>query len=125
VGAEARYLSDEGRILGLDIGLEILEQTQRQCRQLCHGTFKKWQGEESLPYQEAFDRLSISFALDGFAQEIYFFDISIRVDLTGRRENDYYGSKWQGGHGQNDRRRQSGTIYNSGSAGFSGSGFNG
>lgn len=72
VGTEARYLSDEGRILGLDIGPEMLEQTQRQCRQLCHGTFKKWRGEEPLPYQEAFDRLSISFALDSFAQEVCF-----------------------------------------------------
>jgi len=36
VGAEARYLSDERRILGLDIGPEMLEQTQRQCRQLYH-----------------------------------------------------------------------------------------
>ena len=38
VGAEARYLSDERLILGLDIEPEMLEQTQRQCRQLCHGT---------------------------------------------------------------------------------------
>jgi len=72
VGAEARYLSDEGHILGLDVGPEMLEQTRAPVPSAFHGTFKKWRGEEPLPYQEAFDRLSISFALDGFAQEICF-----------------------------------------------------
>jgi hypothetical protein len=44
VGTEARYLSGKGHVLGLDIGPEI----------------------------EMFDRLSISFALDGLAQAVCF-----------------------------------------------------
>jgi ubiquinone/menaquinone biosynthesis C-methylase UbiE len=65
----ARYLSGEGRIVGLDIGPEMLEQARRRCQHLPNVTFEKRRVEESLPYQGAFDKVFISFVLHGFVQE--------------------------------------------------------
>ena len=65
----ARYLGDQGRILGLDIGPEMLEQARRRCQHLPNVTFEKRRVEEPLPYQEAFDKVFISFVLHGFVQE--------------------------------------------------------
>jgi ubiquinone/menaquinone biosynthesis C-methylase UbiE len=65
----ARYLNDQGRIVGLDIGPEMLEQAQRRCQHLPNVTFEKRRVEEPLPYEETFDRAFISFVLHGFVQE--------------------------------------------------------
>jgi len=65
----SRYLSDQGRILGLDIGSEMLEQAQRRCSHLPYAAFEKRRIEEHLPYQAAFDKAFISFVLHGFIQE--------------------------------------------------------
>jgi len=65
----ARYLSDRGQIVGLDIGAEMLEQARRRCRHLPNVTMEKQRIEEPLPYREEFDKVFISFVLHGFIQE--------------------------------------------------------
>ena len=65
----ARYLSDRGRIVGLDIGDEMLAQARRRCRHLPNVTMEKQRIEEALPYREEFDKVLISFVLHGFIQE--------------------------------------------------------
>jgi uncharacterized protein (DUF1684 family) len=46
-GFEARHLSDAGRIVGLDIGVEMLAQARRRCRHLPNVTMEKQiKGEE-------------------------------------------------------------------------------
>ena len=65
----ARYLSGRGRVLGLEIGEEMLEQAERKCRRLPNVTFERRRIEEPLPYQEEFDKVFISFVLHGFVQE--------------------------------------------------------
>jgi ubiquinone/menaquinone biosynthesis C-methylase UbiE len=65
----ARHLSGEGRIVGLDIGPEMLEQARRRCQHLPNVTFEKRRVEEPLPYQGTFDKVFISFVLHGFVQE--------------------------------------------------------
>ncbi len=64
-----RYLSDEGRIVGLDIGPEMLEQARRRCQHLPNVTMEKQRIEEPLPYRDEFDKVFISFVLHGFVQE--------------------------------------------------------
>jgi len=64
-----RYLSERGRIVGLDIGPEMLAQAQRRCRRFANITFEKRRVEEPLPYGEEFDKVFISFVLHGFIQE--------------------------------------------------------
>jgi len=65
----ARYLSDRGQIVGLDIGAEMLEQARRRCRHLPNVTMEKQRVEEPLPYREEFDKVFISFVLHGLVQE--------------------------------------------------------
>jgi ubiquinone/menaquinone biosynthesis C-methylase UbiE len=65
----ARYLSDQGRIVGLDIGEEMLAQARRRCRHLPNVTMEKQHIEETLHYREEFDKVFISFVLHGFIQE--------------------------------------------------------
>jgi ubiquinone/menaquinone biosynthesis C-methylase UbiE len=65
----ARYLGDQGRIVGLDIGPEMLEQARRRCHHLPNVTMEKQRIEEPLPYRDEFDKVFISFVLHGFVQE--------------------------------------------------------
>ncbi|MBN1976624.1 MAG: class I SAM-dependent methyltransferase [Anaerolineae bacterium] len=65
----ARYLSGEGRIVGLDIGPEMLEQARRHCQHLSNVTMEEQRVEEPLPYRDEFDKAFISFVLHGFVQE--------------------------------------------------------
>ena len=64
-----RYLSDKGRVLGLDIGDEMLAQAQRRYRNLDNVTFAKQRVDEPLPYDAEFDKVFISFVLHGFIQQ--------------------------------------------------------
>ena len=65
----ARYLGDQSRIVGLDIGPEMLEQARRRCQHLPNVTMEKQRIEETLRYHEEFDKVFISFVLHGFVQE--------------------------------------------------------
>lgn len=64
-----RYLSAEGRIVGLDIGEEMLTQARRRCQGMSNVTFEQRRAEAALPYQGDFDRVFMSFVLHGFVQE--------------------------------------------------------
>ncbi len=64
-----RRLSGEGRILGLDIGREMLDQARRRCRARSRVSFEKRRVEEPLPFEEEFDKVFLSFVLHGFVQE--------------------------------------------------------
>lgn len=64
-----KYLSDQGKILGLDIGEEMLEQAHHNFRHFPNITFKKLRIDELLPYKNEFDKVFISFVLHGFIQE--------------------------------------------------------
>ena len=63
-----RHLGTQGRIVGLDIGPEMLAQAQQHCRHLPNVTFEARRIEEPLPYTEEFDKVFISFVLHGFVQ---------------------------------------------------------
>jgi len=64
-----KYLSPQGRIVGLDIGPEMLEQARRRCGGFPHIAIENQRIEEPLLYQEEFDKVFISFVLHGFIQE--------------------------------------------------------
>ncbi len=65
----ARRLSERGRIVGLDIGPEMLAQAQARFRDRPNVAFEKRRIEEPLPYRDEFDKVFISFVLHGFVQE--------------------------------------------------------
>jgi len=64
-----KYLSEEGRVLGLDIGSEMLEQAQRRFANHPRVAIEKRRVEEPLPYQDEFNKVFISFVLHGLIQE--------------------------------------------------------
>lgn len=64
-----KYLSDQGKILGLDIGSEMLEQAQARCKKYPNVEFKNLRIDEVLSYENEFDKVFISFVLHGFVRE--------------------------------------------------------
>jgi demethylmenaquinone methyltransferase/2-methoxy-6-polyprenyl-1,4-benzoquinol methylase len=64
-----KYLSGTGRVLGLDIGSEMLEQAQRRFASHPRVAVEKQRIEEPLPYQDEFDKVFISFVFHGLIQE--------------------------------------------------------
>ena len=69
MGLMNRHLARKGRIVGLDIGPEMLEQAQRRFAGISHITIKDQRIDEVLPYENEFDKVFISFVLHGFIQE--------------------------------------------------------
>ncbi|MBN2116431.1 MAG: methyltransferase domain-containing protein [Anaerolineales bacterium] len=64
-----KYLSEEGRVVGLDIGSEMLEQALRRFANHPRVAIEKRRIEEPLPYQDEFNKVFISFVLHGLIQE--------------------------------------------------------
>lgn len=64
-----RYLAADGRIVGLEIGKEMLAQARRRCRRLPNVTFVERRIEKPLPYAGEFDKVFMSFVMHGFIQE--------------------------------------------------------
>ncbi len=64
-----KELSGQGRVLGLDIGPEMLEQSKRRTENLSHITIENRRVDEPLPFEGEFDKVFISFVLHGFVQE--------------------------------------------------------
>jgi demethylmenaquinone methyltransferase/2-methoxy-6-polyprenyl-1,4-benzoquinol methylase len=64
-----KYLSGTGRVLGLDIGSEMLEQAQRRFASHPRVAVEKQRIEEPLPYQDEVDKVFISFVFHGVIQE--------------------------------------------------------
>jgi ubiquinone/menaquinone biosynthesis C-methylase UbiE len=64
-----KYLSGQGRIVGLDIGPEMLEQSKQRCQHLSHIAIENQRIEQPLPYQEEFDKVFISFVLHGLVPD--------------------------------------------------------
>jgi len=64
-----KYLSEDGRVTGLDIGAEMLKQAQHRFANHPRVTIEKRRIEEALPYQDEFNKVFISFVLHGLIQE--------------------------------------------------------
>lgn len=64
-----KYLSNQGRVLGLDINPDMLRQSQNRCKKFSNISFIQQRIEENLPYENEFDKVFISFVLHGFIQE--------------------------------------------------------
>ena len=64
-----RDLSGKGRIVGLDIGPEMLEQAQRRFADHPYIAVENRRIEEPIPYENDFDKVFISFLLHGLIQE--------------------------------------------------------
>ncbi len=66
----AKYLSKEGKLIGIDISQEMISQFKKRCANFPHIKILQARVDQSLPFREKFDKVFISFVLHGFPQEV-------------------------------------------------------
>ena len=64
-----RHLEGKGRIVGLDIGPEMLAQARRRFAGHPYIRVENRRIDETLPYENEFDKVFMAFVLHGFIQE--------------------------------------------------------
>ena len=65
----AKYLSAEGKIMGLDIGKEMIAQFTEKCRVYPNIEIQNLRIDEPLPFNKEFDKALISFVFHGFPDD--------------------------------------------------------
>jgi len=65
-----KYLSEKGRIIGIDISQEMISQFKRKCASFPNVKIIHARADRSLPFKEEFDKVFISFVLHGFPQNV-------------------------------------------------------
>jgi ubiquinone/menaquinone biosynthesis C-methylase UbiE len=67
----ARYLSKEGKLIGIDISQEMISQFRKKCANFPNVKIIYARVDQSLPFfREEFDKVFISFVLHGFPQDV-------------------------------------------------------
>ncbi len=64
-----KYAGPEGRLVGLDISEEMMQQAEKRCREMPHVTLQYHRIEEPISFENEFDHAFISFVLHGFEDE--------------------------------------------------------
>jgi len=64
-----KYLSEEGKIVGLDISDEMMRQFQKKCSSFPNLSIMNKRIDEPLPFENEFDKAFSSFVIHGFPQE--------------------------------------------------------
>jgi len=66
----AKYLSEKGRLIGIDISQEMISQFKKKCANFPNVKIIHARVDKSLPFKEEFDKVFISFVLHGFPQHV-------------------------------------------------------
>ena len=66
----AKYLSEKGEIIGVDISKEMITQFERQCAHVPNVKIVNRRIDQDLPYKNDFSKVFISFVLHGFPQNV-------------------------------------------------------
>jgi ubiquinone/menaquinone biosynthesis C-methylase UbiE len=65
-----RYLSKQGELIGVDNSLEMISQFKKKCADFVNVKIIYTRVDQSLPFEEEFDKVFISFVLHGFPQNV-------------------------------------------------------
>ena len=65
----AKYLSNDGGIVGLDIGAEMIQQFEQKCQKYPNVVIQNYRIDEPLLFEKEFDKAFISFVFHGFPDE--------------------------------------------------------
>ncbi len=65
----AQYLNEQGRIVGVDKGAEMIAQFEKKCRDLPNVSLHVQSILEPLPFENEFDKVVMVFVFHGFTQE--------------------------------------------------------
>ncbi len=63
-----KYLSSEGRLIGMDISKEMILAFKKKCAGFDNAEVVYARADKSLPFRESFDKVFISFVFHGFPQ---------------------------------------------------------
>lgn len=66
----AKYLSSQAELIGMDISLEVISRFKKRCANFSNAKIIQARIDQSLPWEEKFDKIFISFVLHGFPQEV-------------------------------------------------------
>ena len=66
----AQYLSEKGRIVGVDIGKDMVTQFIKRCSRIGSATFHYQRIDVPFQLEETFSKAVLSFVLHGFPQEV-------------------------------------------------------
>jgi ubiquinone/menaquinone biosynthesis C-methylase UbiE len=66
----AQYLSEKGRLIGIDISQAMISQFKRKCASFANVKIIHARVDKSLPFKEGFDKVFVSFVLHGFPQHV-------------------------------------------------------
>ena len=64
-----KYLSNEGRIVGLEIGEVMISRFKKRCNKYPNVGIQRMRIDKSLPFSDEFNKVLISFVLHGFPHE--------------------------------------------------------
>ena len=65
-----KYLSKEGELIGTDISGEMISQFRGKCINFPNAEIIRARIDQSLPFEEEFDKVFISFTFHGFPQDV-------------------------------------------------------
>ena len=65
-----KYLSKEGELIGTDISGEMISRFKKKCANFPNAKIIYARVDQSLPFEEEFDKVFISFVLHGFPQAV-------------------------------------------------------
>jgi len=66
----AKYLSEKGELMGVDISKDMIAQFEKRCADLPNAKITNRRIDQPLPYNNKFTKVFISFVLHGFPQNI-------------------------------------------------------
>jgi len=65
-----KHLSEQGELIGIDISEQMISQFKKKCADFANVKIIYARVDQSLPFEEEFDKVFISFLLHGFPQDI-------------------------------------------------------
>lgn len=65
-----KYLSKEGKLIGIDISQEMISQFKKNCASFPNAKIIHARVDQPLPFRDEFDKVFISFVLHGFPQNV-------------------------------------------------------
>ena len=65
-----KHLSEQGELIGIDISKEMISQFKKKCADFANAKVVHARVDQSLPFEEKFDKVFISFVLHGFPQNV-------------------------------------------------------
>jgi len=85
----AKYLSNKGKVVGIDISRDMISQFQKKCAAFPNVEIVYARVDRPLPFKPYFDKVFVSFVLHGFPQNIREIIINNALEVL-KTNGDFY-----------------------------------